>query len=658
MADGRVFATGRARPGRSLADVLAAQGPLAPARADALVDQVTSALEALEASGVHGLLPTPSSVLVTVDGGSEHVYLAPLETGTDEATPAALAAERLHETMRVAQSSGAAGARGASAPARPRRRLRASAALAALAVVAAGAATLLLASRGSDDAPSPPRLASASAPVARLVARIPLGAAPAGVGSVAFGAGSVWVVTDKGTLLRIDPRTNRVVGAPTRYGPAGKLQHVTVAVGNGSVWVAQESTGTLTRVDPGSGRVTARRRLGGALSGLAVAAGHVAVTRTAAGADGIASSRLQLLDPGTLRPVGPGVRVGRQPWRVTAAPGRIWVTAFDGTVARLDTRTGAVTRMRAASTGIAAGLRGGRPWITDYFGQTVTPVHADALALPATFARVAHPAAMAVTRDAVWTVSITGDDPSGPGRLVRIDPGTGRVVGRALDVGRGTGELAVGDGALWVGSADQRALLRVAPSSPVAALHGPSGSDTRRVLAPGPLASGSWRSAGFVAPFHVSLPDATWLAGPPEPTQLQLARSRDDFTGVLVAAPRTFFTRGERPRPVGAPERLMRLLSAKAGLRVGAPTRTTVGGRPALTATVRVTTARQYPDLCAEPCIPVFGFAVDTIVLTRSSAVRLTALRVHGRTVIVLEEVPRSGHLGVTGAVVRTLRFD
>ena len=128
MADGRVFATGRARPGRSLADVLAAQGPLAPARRSALVDQVTSALEALEASGVHGLLPTPSSVLVTVDGGSEHVYLAPLETGTDEATPAALAAERLHETMRVAQSSGAAGARGASAPARPRRRLRASAA--------------------------------------------------------------------------------------------------------------------------------------------------------------------------------------------------------------------------------------------------------------------------------------------------------------------------------------------------------------------------------------------------------------------------------------------------------------------------------------------------------------------------------------------------
>ena len=86
---------------------------------------------------------------------------------------------------------------------------------------------------------------------------------------------------------------------------------MTVVVGNGSVWVAQESTGTLTRVDPGSGRVTARRRLGGALSGLAVAAGHVAVTRTAAGADGIASSRLQLLDPGTLRPVGPGVRVGR-----------------------------------------------------------------------------------------------------------------------------------------------------------------------------------------------------------------------------------------------------------------------------------------------------------------------------------------------------------
>ena len=61
-ADGRVFATGRSRPGRSLADVLAAQGPLAPARATALVAQVTSALEALEGAGVHGLVPAPSSV--------------------------------------------------------------------------------------------------------------------------------------------------------------------------------------------------------------------------------------------------------------------------------------------------------------------------------------------------------------------------------------------------------------------------------------------------------------------------------------------------------------------------------------------------------------------------------------------------------------------
>ena len=76
---------------------------------------------------------------------------------------------------------------------------------------------------------------------------------------VALGFGSVWLIGDRlvkdaitGTLTRIDDVSGRVV---KRITLDGSTEEGTVAAGNGAVWVL-ESSGSLLRIDPISNRVT------------------------------------------------------------------------------------------------------------------------------------------------------------------------------------------------------------------------------------------------------------------------------------------------------------------------------------------------------------------------------------------------------------------
>ena len=62
---------------------------------------------------------------------------------------------------------------------------------------------------------------------------------------MAVGGGAVWVAhSTDGTLLRIDPAANKVVGEPLEIGPRAQA----VAVGAGAVWVASQAADTLIRV--------------------------------------------------------------------------------------------------------------------------------------------------------------------------------------------------------------------------------------------------------------------------------------------------------------------------------------------------------------------------------------------------------------------------
>jgi Protein kinase domain len=81
----------------------------------------------------------------------------------------------------------------------------------------------------------------------------PLDLTPTGV---AVGGGAVWVVGYRGRdhqLLRIDPATGRVT-ARTRFPARSRVD--SIAFGYGAVWVMSSSTATLYRIDPRSARRT------------------------------------------------------------------------------------------------------------------------------------------------------------------------------------------------------------------------------------------------------------------------------------------------------------------------------------------------------------------------------------------------------------------
>src|SRR5215207_6096744 len=101
-----------------------------------------------------------------------------------------------------------------------------------------------------------------------MVAAIPLKDFSANITEVAFGAGSVWVSSGDyypgpvgrrqpgDVMLRVDPRTNRVVDRIPVDSPSG------LAFGHGSVWVTSAGYGTVSRIDPETGEVTAKIDVG------------------------------------------------------------------------------------------------------------------------------------------------------------------------------------------------------------------------------------------------------------------------------------------------------------------------------------------------------------------------------------------------------------
>src|SRR5262245_37680501 len=74
--------------------------------------------------------------------------------------------------------------------------------------------------------------------------------------SVAFTPESIWVVNfgmSGDAVVRIDPKTNQLIGDPIQTGRAP----LSLAVGDGSVWVANHDAQTVTRIDATTGQVIA-----------------------------------------------------------------------------------------------------------------------------------------------------------------------------------------------------------------------------------------------------------------------------------------------------------------------------------------------------------------------------------------------------------------
>jgi streptogramin lyase len=234
-----------------------------------------------------------------------------------------------------------------------------------------------------------------------LIATISTGQHPCGV-VAAFG--SVWVANDGGTLVRIDPRTNRV--------------QQTIRVGAGACFLTADARALwIANYKRGLVRVTPRGRI-----------------RT--------------------------IAVGASPDNVLVAYGRVWVTAWEaGKLTVVDPPTARVVRridIGARPAGLAA--RNGAVWVG--FGRDATSI---ARVSPGTFridrigVGVRQPRGFVAGTKDLWIQANTGD-------LLHFDPVATRVLAH-LEVGRTLAQGAVApDGTIWVPDKEQNIVYRVDPT--------------------------------------------------------------------------------------------------------------------------------------------------------------------------------------------------
>jgi YVTN family beta-propeller protein len=207
----------------------------------------------------------------------------------------------------------------------------------------------------------------------RSVATIKVRRAPL---DLAVTPGAVWVPNSGGggdSVTRIDPHTNRPAGRPITTGASPQ----SLAVGGGSLWVANHDARTVTRIDQASGKVLADIPVPSEPHRVAYGAG-------AAWVGNWHDNSVSRIDPQSNRVVGSPIPIGsHHAGNLVVGAGGVWVTsdyrvdgaAEDVVVVRIDPQTN-----RAVETVAVGG----------------------------------HPIDVAATKGAVW-VSVAN-----PGRLLRI----------------------------------------------------------------------------------------------------------------------------------------------------------------------------------------------------------------------------------------------
>ncbi len=260
-------------------------------------------------------------------------------------------------------------------------------------------------------------------PAGSVVAASPVGALPDGI---AVGAGSVWVAnTTDGTVTRLGRTTNRV-SQTIRVG----ADPTSIAFAFGAVWVADSGERTVSRIDPVTNAVVATVTVGIAPAGIASDGRWVWVTNRLAGT-------LSRIDPSS--DAVATFPVGQTPLGIAADADALWVADFEsGVLVRVDPASGAVVGRIHVGNG---------------------------------------PAYVAATSTSVWVAN------SRDGTVSRVDAATGTVQA-VVPVGQDPGGIALDPAALWVPVGAPAGLVRI-DTQTNAAEHFPLASSPRSVALDG-----------------------------------------------------------------------------------------------------------------------------------------------------------------------------
>lgn len=173
---------------------------------------------------------------------------------------------------------------------------------------------------------------------------------PCGALIVAFR--SLWVANcADSTIVRIDRSAGRIL-ARIKTGLADPTGELSLAAGAGSIWVLSDRQGVLSRIDAKSNAVSSRITVAPASFAAVFEFGSVWITTTGSG-NRTAPGSVQRIDPATNSVIAT-IPVGPVPRFLAAGEGGVWtLNQGDGTVSRIDPGTN-----RTAAT-IDVGMPGG-----------------------------------------------------------------------------------------------------------------------------------------------------------------------------------------------------------------------------------------------------------------------------------------------------------
>jgi YVTN family beta-propeller protein len=268
------------------------------------------------------------------------------------------------------------------------------------------------------------------------------------------GGGTSPLVVEPRSIVRIDPATNEPAAAVRSLG-FGWL-----AVGEGAVWVASTTDGTVSRIDPETAAVTRTVSTRGSPLGIAIGEGTAWAWSSFEG-----GAQLTEIDART----GLGRRVhGLQhsdPAGGAVGFGSVWVSVNDlgvqGVLLRVDPATGnptATIPLLGRAGAVVAGE--GAVWVTSG-GNPNAPVAPGWRIDPATneleeVEAIGGGGPLAVGESAIWQAN---------GRqLVRVDPLAGRITD-TIEPGIRLYGVAVGAGSVWVTGFDVPTVLRLDPET-------------------------------------------------------------------------------------------------------------------------------------------------------------------------------------------------
>jgi len=251
---------------------------------------------------------------------------------------------------------------------------------------------------------------------------------------LAEGAGSLWAAEqESGTLVQVDPSTFQVEGSPIKVGagPTG------VAITPGFVWVTNTDERTVSVVDPEAHKVVQTVVVGNGPTGIVADGDRIWVANSV----DATVSEIDATD-GTVSKTYP---VGERPVALAAGSGAVWVAnASDDTVSRVVAGQGETQTIPVGRGPAAIAYAFGSVWVANAEAGTITRFDPATMSVTGTVGAGEEPIALAAAGDGMWVASARDST------ILRFDPAVPRVTD-TYQVGNEPRALTGNEDGLWVG---------------------------------------------------------------------------------------------------------------------------------------------------------------------------------------------------------------